>query len=136
MVERFNGYLETSFLPGRSFTSATDFNDQLSSWLSTKAIWRSHRTLGCRPVERFEADKAAMLPLPPVMPQLGWHASTRLPRDHYVRIGSNDYSVDPVAIGRRVDVHADLTTVTIRWGDRVVGAHDRGCQIRCVSDLA
>ena len=31
----------------------------------------------------------------------------------------------PVAIGRRVDVHADLTTVTIRWGDRVVGAHDR-----------
>lgn len=125
LVERFNGYLETSFLPGRSFTSPTDFNDQLSSWLSTKAIWRSHRTLGCRPVERFEADKAAMLPLPPVMPQLGWHTSTRLPRDHYVRIGSNDYSVDPVAIGRRVEVHADLTTVTIHWGDRVVGAHDR-----------
>lgn len=125
LVERFNGYLETSFLPGRSFTSPTDFNGQLSSWLSTTAIWRSHRTLGCRPVERFEADKAAMLPLPPVMPQLGWHTSTRLPRDHYVRIGSNDYSVDPVAIGRRVDVHADLMTVTIRWGDRVVGAHDR-----------
>ena len=125
LVERFNGYLETSFLPGRSFTSPADFNHQLSSWLTTKAIWRSHRTLGCRPVDRFEADTAAMLPLPPVMPSLGWHASTRLPRDHYVRIGSNDYSVDPVAIGRRVEVHADLTRVTIRWGDRIVGTHAR-----------
>ena len=59
------------------------------------------------------------------MPQLGWRASTRLPRDHYVRIASNDYSVDPVAIGRRIDVHADLATVTIRWGERIVGVHAR-----------
>lgn len=86
---------------------------------------RKHHTLGCRPVDRIEADTAPMIPLPPVMPLLGWHASTRLPRDHYVRIGSNDYSVDPVAIGRRIDVHADLTTVTVRWGERVVGSHAR-----------
>jgi transposase len=125
LVERFNGYLETSFLPGRTFTSPADFNAQLSAWLADVAIQRMHRTLGCRPVDRFEADKAAMLTLPPVMPRLGWTASTRLPRDHYVRIGSNDYSVDPIAIGRRIDVHADLTRVTVRWGDRVVGAHDR-----------
>lgn len=30
-----------------------------------------------------------------------------------------------MAIGRRVDIHAGLTTVTVRWGDRVVGAHAR-----------
>lgn len=125
LVERFNGYLETSFLPGRIFASPADFNAQLSAWLNDKAIMRLHRTLGCRPVDRFEADRTAMLTLPPVMPSLGWHASTRLPRDHYVRIGSNDYSVDPIAIGRRIDVHADLTTVMVRWGDRVVGAHAR-----------
>jgi transposase len=125
IVERTNGYLETSFLPGRSFTSPADFNAQLTSWLGGTASLRQHRTLGCRPIDRFEMDRAAMLPLPPVMPRLGWSASTRLPRDHYVRIGSNDYSVDPIAVGRRVDVHADLTTVTIRWGERVVGVHDR-----------
>ena len=125
LVERFNGYLETSFLPGRTFTSPADFNAQLSAWLNDKAIMRMHRTLGCRPFARLDADRSAMLTLPPVMPRLGWTASTRLPRDHYVRIGSNDYSVDPIAIGRRIDVHADLTTVTVRWGDRVVGAHDR-----------
>ncbi|MGC0407357.1 hypothetical protein [Streptomyces ambofaciens] len=30
LVERANGYLETSFLPGRVFTSPADFNIQLA----------------------------------------------------------------------------------------------------------
>jgi hypothetical protein len=33
IVERANRYLETSFLPGRSFDSPADFNDQLAQWL-------------------------------------------------------------------------------------------------------
>ena len=33
LVERANGYLETSFLPGRVFTSPGDFNQQLAAWL-------------------------------------------------------------------------------------------------------
>ena len=32
----------------------------------------------------------------------------RLPRDHYVRLDSNDYSVHPAEIGRRIEVRADL----------------------------
>jgi hypothetical protein len=35
IVERANRYLETSFLPGRSFTSPADFSDQLGQWLLT-----------------------------------------------------------------------------------------------------
>jgi hypothetical protein len=33
MVERNNGFFETSFLPGRRFSSPTDFNTQLAAWL-------------------------------------------------------------------------------------------------------
>ena len=33
MVEWANGYLEASFLPGRSFASPADFNAQLADWL-------------------------------------------------------------------------------------------------------
>ncbi len=33
LVERANGYLETSFLPGRTFTSPADFDGQLEQWL-------------------------------------------------------------------------------------------------------
>ncbi|PZR52409.1 IS21 family transposase [Xylanimonas oleitrophica] len=124
LVERANGYLETSFLPGRAFTGPDDFNAQLAGWL-VLANGRHHRRLGCRPIERWEADRAAMLPLPPVAPQLGWRTRVRLPRDHYVRLGSNDYSVDPVAVGRFVDVVADLERVTVRLGDKVVATHER-----------
>ena len=96
LVERANGYLETSFLPGRTFASPGDFNAQLAQWLS-RANARHHRSLGARPVDRWDADRAAMLTLPPLAPQIGWAQAVRLPRDHYVRLDSNDYSVDPAA---------------------------------------
>ncbi len=124
LVERANGYLETSFLPGRTFTSPEDFNAQLAEWLEL-ANRRKHRPLGCRPLDRWTTDRDAMLALPPVAPQLGWRERVRLPRDHYVRLGSNDYSVDPVAVGRFVDVLADLRQVTVRLGSRVVAVHER-----------
>lgn len=124
LVERANGFLETSFLPGRTFTGPGDFNTQLADWLAL-ANRRTHRALGCRPVDRWAADRDAMLALPPVAPQLGWRARVRLPRDHYVRVGSNDYSVDPLAVGRFVEVLADLERVTVRLGTRVVAVHER-----------
>ncbi len=86
---------------------------------------RHHRRLGARPVDRFDADRAAMLTLPPVAPVTGWRLCTRLPRDHYVRLDANDYSVHPSVIGRRVDVAADLTKVTVTCDDRLVAQHPR-----------
>ena len=124
LVERANGYLETSFLPGRSFASPEDFNGQLSQWL-TRANARHHRRIECRPIDRLAADSAAMLPLPPVAPQVGWRHTVRLPRDHYVRVDGCDYSVDPAAIGRRIEVHADLTHVTAYLDGAPVARHRR-----------
>jgi transposase len=81
--------------------------------------------LGCAPADRIEADRAAMLPLPPVAPQTGWQASLRLPRDHYVRLDANDYSVHPAAVGRRVEVAADLEQVRVWCNGRLVADHER-----------
>ncbi|GGW81237.1 hypothetical protein GCM10010350_77540 [Streptomyces galilaeus] len=78
LVERANGYLETSFLPGRVFTSPADFNIQLADWL-TRANRRIHRTLQARPADRLEADRSRMLALPPIAPPGWWKASLRLP---------------------------------------------------------
>ncbi|MFF0457842.1 hypothetical protein [Nocardia africana] len=124
LVERANGYLETSFLPGRVFASPADFNAQLGDWL-VKANQRHHRRLECRPVDRWEADLAAMLDLPPVDPVVGWRLTTRLPRDHYVRLDSNDYSVHPGAIGRRVEVRADLDQVVVTVAGAELARHQR-----------
>jgi transposase len=124
LVERANGYLGTSFLPGRSFASPTDFNAQLADWLAL-VNQRQRRVLGCAPADRIQADRAAMLPLPPVAPVTGWQASLRLPRDHYVRLDGNDYSVHPAVVGRRVEVAADLDRVRVWCDGRLVADHTR-----------
>jgi transposase len=124
LVERLHDYLERSFLPGRSFTGPVDFNAQLSSWLSLVNT-RPRRALGCAPTDRIAADLERMLPLPPVAPAIGWRSSTRLARDHYVRLDGNDYSVHPAVIGRRVEVAADLARVQVRCDGRLVADHER-----------
>jgi len=124
LVERRNGYFETSFMPGRDFTSPSDFDGQFSDWLA-KANVRTVRTIKARPVDLLAADRAAMLPLPPVPPAVGWVNRVRLGRDYYIRVDSSDYSVDPMVIGRFVDVTADLTKVEVRHEGRLVAAHDR-----------
>jgi hypothetical protein len=124
IVERRNGWFETSFMPGRSFDSPLDFNEQFADWLS-RANRREVRTIGAAPIDRLDADRAAMLALPPVVLHLGWRNRVRLGRDYYVRLDTNDYSVDPNMIGRLVDVSADLDRVKVRADGRVIADHPR-----------
>jgi hypothetical protein len=78
-----------------------------------------------------------MLALPPVLPDPAFRTSTRLGRDHYVRVLSSDYSVHPRAIGRRVDVRADLGEVTVTCaGDRVANHHRSLVPHQVVTDPA
>jgi hypothetical protein len=84
------------------------------------------RTIKAAPVDLIDTDKTKMLPLPPVPLPLGWHGRVRLGRDYYVRLDSSDYSVGPVAIGRLVDITADLERVRVLLDGRVVADHARG----------
>ena len=83
------------------------------------------RTTRARPIDLLDADKAGMLPLPPVPPAVGWVNRVRLGRDYYLRVDSSDYSVDPTVIGRFVELTADLDRVEVRHEGRLVAAHDR-----------
>jgi transposase len=124
LLERAHDYLERSFLPGRSFGGPADFNRQLAGWLAM-ANSRPKRVLGCAPADRIAADTAAMLTLPPVPPVTGWRSSSRLARDHYIRLDSNDYSVHPSVIGRRIEIAAGLDRVTVFCDGKPVADHDR-----------
>jgi transposase len=124
LLERVHGYLETSFLPGRSFAGPADFNVQLGEFFAgANQRWR--RAMGCAPADRIAADKQAMLPLPPVAPATGWRVSLRLPRDYHVRLDSNDYSVHPAMIGRRIEVVASLDRVRVFCDGRLAADHER-----------
>lgn len=124
LVERANGYLETSFLPGRTFEDVDDFNRQLRAWLG-RANQRIHGTTKIRPSEAILEDRGAMMAFPPVLPDPSMRFRTRLPRDHYVRVDTNDYSVNPRFVGRRVDVQVTLGEVVVTCDGTEVGRHRR-----------
>lgn len=124
LIERAHDYLERSFLPGRTFIGPEDFNTQMQAWFAVVNT-RQRRALGCAPTDRITTDRAAMLSLPPVEPATGWRTSTRLARDHYVRLDSNDYSVHPSVIGRRIEVIADLARVRVLCEGRLMADHER-----------
>jgi transposase len=124
VVERANGFLETSFMPGRSFASPGDYNTQLAGWLP-RANARLLRRTGQQPGMRVIEDAAAMRALPPVAPTVGVTSRVRLGRDYYVRVAGNDYSVDPHMIGRFVDVHAGLDEIAVTCAGMLVATHQR-----------
>jgi len=124
MTERNNGYFETSFLPGRQFTSPAEVNEQLRLWLP-RANARTVRSLRGRPVEFLDEDLAAMTDLPPVPPKVGLAHRVRLGRDYYVRLDGNDYSAHPAAIGRHVEVVASMDQVVICCQGEPIGIHRR-----------
>jgi hypothetical protein len=53
-----------------------------------------------------------MAPLSDEMPDTTRRWTTRVPPDPHLRVDTNDYSLDPALVGRRVEVIVDQRTVT------------------------
>lgn len=113
VLERLHRYMRTNFEAARSFRGPDHFQDELDAWMR-KANERVHATLRERPVDRLVKELRCMRPLPPRMPQTERRFTRRVPPQPYMRFDTNDYSIDPRAVGRRVEV-------TI--GQRKVSAH-------------
>ena len=118
-VERLQGYLETNFEPGRRFANQLDFQCQLDSWFE-KANGRIHKTLRVRPVDRLVQERAVMRALLDRAPDLDRRLVVRVPADPHVRFDTNDYSLDPNLVGRRVEVRVsqrELTAAALDTGE-------------------
>jgi hypothetical protein len=111
-------------LPGRRFDDVADFNAQFTHWLR-RANMRIHATTKQRPADAIFEDRGAMLAFPPLLPDPSWRFTTRLPRDHYVRVDTNDYSVNPRFVGRRIDVRVTLDEVIVTCESTEVARHRR-----------
>lgn len=103
VVERWQGYAETNFEPGRVFANELDFQDQLDAW-SAKVNARQHRTIRERPIDRLTEELQVMAPLPTPAPDTDRRWVTRVAPDPYVRFDGCDYSLAPDLVGRRVEV--------------------------------
>jgi transposase len=119
-VERLQGFIETSFEPGRRFLNEVHYQDELDRWFRERANVRFHRTLRCRPADRLPEELQAMRRLPEPMPDVERRFVTRVAPDPYLRVDTNDYSLDPNLVGRRVDVRVSqrqVLAVTLGTGE-------------------
>lgn len=62
-VERPIRYLRENFFYGRSFLNDADLDAQAQRWLDQVANVRVHATTGERPIDRFQEERAVLIPL-------------------------------------------------------------------------
>jgi transposase len=126
IVERLQGYMETNFEPGRRFANELDYQLQLDRWFE-RVNARTHKTLRARPVDRLVEEREAMRPLAARMPDVDRRLVTRVAPDPYLRFDTNDYSLDPRLVGRRVEVRIsqrELVAVCLDSGE-LAARHER-----------
>jgi hypothetical protein len=109
-LERQHDYLEKNFEPRRTFANHLDFQDQLDRW-SEKANGRQHRTSREVPADRL-ADERKRAPLGEVLVDTDRRNVVRVGQLPLIRVDRNDYSIDPVFAGRRVEVRVSQTHIT------------------------
>jgi hypothetical protein len=110
-LERSHRFMRTNFEPGRRFANPLDFQLQLDGWCE-RVNRRVHRTVRAVPADRLVEERARMRPLPVAMPDSDRRFVTRVAQQPYLRVDRNDYSIDPVFAGRRVEVRVSQTQVT------------------------
>lgn len=124
-VERTNGYLETSFLPLRSFASLEDLQSQHDDWAQEVAWRRHHRRVGARVEEAWRVERGYLHALPDPLPDVDHRTEVRVQRDGFVRVRGVDYSVPPGLAGRRVQVRLAPRELIVHLEGAEIARHRR-----------
>ena len=124
-VERTVGYLETSFLPLRSFQSIGDLQAQHDIWAAEVAFGRRHRRVGGKVADAWAVERGFLAPLPDPLPDTDQHTEVRVSKDGFCRVADVDYSVPPGLVGRRVGVRVSPGEVIIFCEGTQVARHCR-----------
>jgi transposase len=139
VVERLQDFIERSFEPGRAFANELDFQAQLDTWFAERANVRHHKTLRCRPVDRLLAEHQVMGPLPAEPPDTDRRWVLRVPPDPHLRFDTNDYSLDPGLVGRRVEVRVterEVLAVSLDTGELACRHQRSFAKHQTITDLA
>jgi transposase len=124
-VERTIRFLETSFVPLRTFTGLADLQAQHDLWAAEVAYARHHRRVGAVVADAWATERGWLRPLPDPLPDVSRQLETRVGKDCFVRVGNVDYSVPPGLAGRRVQLQVTLQRVVVRLEGTVIAEHER-----------
>lgn len=123
-VERGVGYVKGNALGRISWPSWEALQGHLVRWMREVSDVRIHGTTGERPVDRFERECKALLPIGNHPSYLRARRFTRkVTGDCRVEFETNRYSVPYHLVGRTVDVEVEGGELIVRWAGQVVAEH-------------
>jgi hypothetical protein len=117
-VERLQGYLN-KLRAGPALRERARL-PAATQRLVEKANARTQKTLRARPIDRLVEERQVMRSLPGREPDVDRRWVVRVPPDPHLRFDTNDYSLDPNLVGRRVEVRAsqrEITAVALDSGE-------------------
>ena len=124
-IERPFFYVETNFLPARSFSSFDDLNRQVLAWCRDIANQKPKRALGMSPEAAYLIEKPYLQPLPTVLPPV-YDAFERVVDLYgYVSVDSNRYSVPERFVGQSVTVYKYPSDIRIYRRGLEIARHPR-----------
>lgn len=141
-AERTIQYVRHSFFAARSFSSVSDLNAQLLTWIETTAHVRKVPTdpSGNLVHEAFEEERTYLLPLPEHPFESDRVLAVRSGKTPYIRFDLNDYSIPHDWTEKPLTLAASETLVRILHADQELARHarsyDRGQTIEDPAHLA
>ena len=125
LVERPFRYVETNFLPGRSFADIDELNAQALRWCAEVANAKLKRALGQSPEAAYRQEWAQLRRLPAVLPPLYEVLERVVDLYGFVSVDTNRYSVPERLVGKTVTVYKHYAEIEIRHRGASVALHPR-----------
>jgi transposase len=124
-IERNFFFVQTNFLPGRSFTDFDDLNRQALAWCREVANANPKRVLGMSPEAAYVIEKSYLQPLPSALPPIYEVFDRVVDLNGYVSLESNRYSVQERLVGQTVTLYKYPAQIQIHHRGMAVANHAR-----------
>jgi transposase len=125
-IERAFFWIETNFLPGRTFRDFADLNAQALTWCREIANAKPKRALGMMsPEAAYVLEKPYLKPLPAVLPPVYEVIERVADLSGFVSMDSNRYSVPDRLIGQAVSVYKYPGELQIFHRGQLIATHPR-----------
>ena len=124
-IERNFFFVETNFLPGRSFTDFDDLNRQALIWCQQVANANPQRALGMSPEAAYLIERPYLQALPCALPPIYEVFDRVVDLSGYASLESNRYSVPEPLVGQRVTLYKYPAQVQIHHRGIAVATHAR-----------
>jgi len=125
-VERSIRFIRDNFFAGREWTTIEELNAQILQWCLADSLERPWRRGESKLVgDAFAEEKEKLNPLPPTQFLAQEHLDVSVGKTPFVRFYTNDYSLPPEYVGKKLEIFASHSYVQIIDKLIVVATHNR-----------